>query len=338
MASASEADETLRSIIDALPGHVFILDRDAGYVVSNQQALDYLGLTHEELGGQDVPLQVVHPDDIDRFIALRNQSFSAGTLFETEARVRGKDGQYRWFLVRIKPLRDVGGQIIRWYGIRTEIDARKRAEEAIRENEQELRTMIETIPAYVWTNLPDGSLDFVSQTWLDYVGLTRDQYLGWRWTEYVHPDDVDAVMANYREALATGRWPKDQEVRGRNGKGEYRWFLCRSRPSRGENGEIVRWYGTIVDIEDRKRAEEALRGTTDELQKLKDQLEKENLALKDEINEASMFEEIVGSSNALRRVLSMVSKVAPTESTVLVTGETGTGKELVARAIHKRSD
>ena len=338
MASASEADETLRSIIDALPGHVFILDRDAGYVVSNQQALDYLGLTHEELGGQDVPLQVVHPDDIDRFIALRNQSFSAGTLFETEARVRGKDGQYRWFLVRIKPLRDANGQIVRWYGIRTEIDARKRAEEAIRENEQELRTMIETIPAYVWTNLPDGSLDFVSQTWLDYVGLTRDQYLGWRWTEYVHPDDVDAVMANYREALATGRWPKDQEVRGRNGKGEYRWFLCRSRPSRGENGEIVRWYGTIVDIEDRKRAEEALRGTTDELQKLKDQLEKENLALKDEINEASMFEEIVGSSNALRRVLSMVSKVAPTESTVLVTGETGTGKELVARAIHKRSD
>jgi formate hydrogenlyase transcriptional activator len=464
MASASEADETLRSIIDAIPGHVFILDRDARYVVSNQQALDYLGLTHEELSGQDVPLQVVHPDDIDRFIALRNQSFSAGTLFETEVRVRGKDGHYRWFLVRIKPLRDAGGQIIRWYGIRTEIDARKRAEEhvrmvidstpalidsgradgyleyvnqrwleylqvplgaiegwswtnfvhpddvdalvrdwrtslakgapfeaearvrrgdgqyrwmqhrklplhdeegnivrwfgssvdieqqkraekTIRENEQELRTTIETIPTYVWTNLPDGTLDFVSQSWLDYIGLTRDEYLGWRWTENVHPDDVDAVVANYRQALATGRWPKDQEVRGRNGKGEYRWFLVRGRPLRGENGEIVRWYGTIVDIEDRKRAEEALRQrevllvrTTDELQKLKDQLEKENLALKDEINEASMFEEIVGSSGALRRVLSMVSRVAPTESTVLITGETGTGKELVARAIHKRSD
>jgi formate hydrogenlyase transcriptional activator len=345
MASPSQADDTLRSIIDAIPGHVFILDRDAGYVVSNQQALDYLGLTHEQLAGQDVPLQVVHPDDIDRFIALRNQSFSAGTLFETEARVRGKDGQYRWFLVRIKPLRDAGGQIIRWYGIRTDIDERKRAEETIRKNEQELRTTIETIPAYVWTNLPDGTIDFVSQTWLDYIGLTRDKYLGWRWTENLHPDDVDAVVANYREALATGRWPKDQEVRSRNGKGEYRWFLCRARPLRGENGEIVRWYGTIVDIEDRKRAEEALRArevllvrTTDELQKLKDQLEKENLALKDEINEASMFEEIVGSSGALRRVLSMLSKVAPTESTVLITGETGTGKELVARAIHKRSD
>jgi formate hydrogenlyase transcriptional activator len=345
MASASETDETLRSIIDAIPGHVFILDRDAGYVVSNQQALDYLGLTHEQLAGQDVPLQVVHPDDIDRFIALRKQSFAAGTLFETEARVRGKDGQYRWFLVRIKPLRDANGQIIRWYGIRTEIDARKRAEETVRENERELRTTIETIPAYVWTNLPDGTIDFVSQTWLDYIGLTRDQYLGWRWTENVHPDDVDAVVANYREALATGSWPKDQEVRSRNGKGEYRWFLCRARPHRGESGEIVKWYGTIVDIEDRKRAEEALRArevllvrTTDELQKLKDQLEKENLALKDEINEASMFEEIVGSSDALRRVLSMVSKVAPTESTVLITGETGTGKELVARAIHKRSD
>ena len=206
MAPASEADETLRSIIDAIPGHVFILDRDAGYIVSNQQALDYLGLTHEELAGQDVPLQVVHPDDIDRFIALRKQSFSAGTLFETEARVRGKHGEYRWFLVRIKPVRDAGGQIIRWYGLRTEIDERKRAEETTREKEQELRTTIETIPTYVWTNLPDGALDFISQSWLDYVGLTHDQYLGWRWTEYVHPDDVDAIVANYREALATGRW------------------------------------------------------------------------------------------------------------------------------------
>src|SRR5229473_182047 len=148
MAPASEADETLRSIIDAIPGHVFILDRDAGYIVSNQQALDYLGLTHENLAGQDVPLRVVHPDDIDRFIASRNQSFSAGTLFETEVRVRGKDGEYRWFLVRIKPLRDANGQIVRWYGIRTEIDARKRAEETIRKNAQELRTTIETIPAY----------------------------------------------------------------------------------------------------------------------------------------------------------------------------------------------
>src|SRR5258707_2030705 len=157
MAAASEADETLRSIIDAIPGHVFILDRDAGYVVSNQQALDYRGMTHEELARRDVSLQVAHADDIDRFIALRNESFSAGKLFETEVRVRGKDGQYRWFLVRIKPLRDAGGQIIRWYGLRTEIDARKRAEETIRKNEQELRTTIETIPAYVWTNLPDGT-------------------------------------------------------------------------------------------------------------------------------------------------------------------------------------
>src|SRR6267378_1069466 len=96
MAPASEADETLRSIIDAIPGHVFILDRDAGYIVSNQQALDYLGLTHEELGGQDVPLQVVHPEDIDRFIALRNQSFSAGTLVETEVRVRADASQSRF--------------------------------------------------------------------------------------------------------------------------------------------------------------------------------------------------------------------------------------------------
>jgi formate hydrogenlyase transcriptional activator len=463
MSSASEVDDTLRSIIDAIPGHVFILYKNGRDYLSNLE-LDYLGLTREEMHSQDIVPRVFHPEDIDRITALRKQAFSDGKPFETEARIRGKDGSYRWSLFRINPLRNVDGHVTHCYGTRTDIDDLKRAkehlrqvidttpalihsgrpdgyldyfnkrwleylgvsldeiigwrwtntvhpddveelvrqwrgaiatgqpldcearvrradgewramlhrkfplrdeagnverwfgasvdieeqkrdEETIRKNERELRTMIETIPVHSWTNLPDGTLDFVSQSWTDYIGTGADEYRGWRWTENIHPNDLDAVMANWREALATSVWPRDQEVRVRNGQGEYRWFLTRAQPLRDEKGEVVRWYGTVIDIEDRKRAEEALRTrealllrTTDELQKLKDQLYKENQALKDEINEASMFEEIVGSSEALRRVLSQVSKVAPTDSTVLITGETGTGKELVARAIHKRSD
>src|SRR5262249_9968469 len=94
--------------------------------------------------------------------------------------------------------------------------------------------------------------------------------------------------------------------------------------------KIVKWYGASIDIEDRKRAEE-------EVKRLKDRLQRENIALRKEVDEVSMFEEIVGDSHALRAVLSSVTKVAPTESTVLITGETGTGKELIARAIHKQS-
>ena len=463
MSSASEFDQTLRSIIDAIPGGVFILGRNGRDYLSNLE-LDYLGLTREEMRSQDVMRRIFHPDDIDRITTLREQVFSDGKPFETEARIRGKDGRYRWSLFRINPLRNADGQVIQCYGTRTDIDDLKRAEEhlrlvidttpalihsgrpdgyldyfnkrwleylgvspdaiigwhwtdsvhpddveelvrqwkaaiatgqpldcearvrradgewramlhrkfplrdesgsvvqwfgvsvdieeqkrdeeTIRNKERELRTMIETIPVHIWTNLADGPLDFVSQSWIDYNGLSADEYRGWNWTETIHPDDLDGVMADFREAMATGVWPKDQEVRVRNAKGEYRWFLTRSRALRDERGKIVRWYGTVFDIDDRKRAEEALRTreallvrTTAELQRLKDQLQKENLALKDEINEASMFEEIVGSSDALRRVLALVSKVAPTDSTVLITGETGTGKELVARAIHKRSD
>jgi formate hydrogenlyase transcriptional activator len=145
----------------------------------------------------------------------------------------------------------------------------------------------------------------------------------------IHPDDRDRLMRGWREAIATGR-PLDHEMRGRDADGNYRWLLTRAVPLRDESGAIVRWYGTLTDIDDRKRAEE-------ELHNLKEQLHKENIALRDEITQTSMFEEIVGSSAPLRRLLVLVAKVASTDSTVLINGETGTGKELIARAIHRRS-
>ena len=114
------------------------------------------------------------------------------------------------------------------------------------------------------------------------------------------------------------------EMRLRKHDGSYRWFLARYNPLHGEEGQITRWYVTGTDIEDRKQAEDTLR--------------RENVALREEIDKASMFEEIVGTSPALKSVLSRISKVARSDSTVLITGETGTGKELVARAIHRRSD
>jgi transcriptional regulator with GAF, ATPase, and Fis domain len=113
------------------------------------------------------------------------------------------------------------------------------------------------------------------------------------------------------------------ELRCRNGDGSYRWFLARYNPVRNDEGQILHWYVACTDIDDRKKAEE--------------RLQQENVALREEIDKASMFEEIVGASPALTAVLSRVSKVAGSDSTVLLTGETGTGKELVARAIHRRS-
>jgi PAS domain S-box-containing protein len=158
---------------------------------------------------------------------------------------------------------------------------------------------------------------------LDYTGLTLEDVQGEDFPARIfHPEDVERLLDKRNEALARGL-PFELEKRWLGKDRKYRWFLVRYNPLRDDQGHIIRWYATGTDIEDRKQAEERMRD--------------ENLALREEIDQAFMFEDIVGSSAALQTVLSSVVKVAPTDSTVLITGETGTGKELIARAIHKHS-
>src|SRR5499433_1993600 len=192
-----------------------------------------------------------------------------------------------------------------------------------------IRLIIDSTPALIHTALPDGYIDFFNQGWLRYLGVPLENLQGWNWTSVIHPDDLEGILQKWRASLANGD-PFSHETRVRTADGEYRWMLHHKVAKHDEHGDIVKWYGASVDIDDRKRAEE-------EIKRLKDQLHRENIALREEIDKASMFEEIVGSSAALRKVLLEVAKVAPTDPTVLLTGETGTGKELIARAIHKRS-
>src|SRR5260370_12784422 len=196
--------------------------------------------------------------------------------------------------------------------------------------------IIDSAPAFIHTARPDGHIDFFNRTWLEYVGHRLEDLLGWKWTAAIHPDDLDGILEKWRASLASGE-PFLHETRVRRADGQYRWMLHHKVALRDESGKIVKWHGSSIDIEDRKRAEDSLQRALDEVKRLKDQLHHENIALREEINSVSMFEEIVGSSHSLRGVLAQVDKVAPTDSTVLIIGETGTGKELVARAIHKRS-
>ena len=245
-------------------------------------------------------------------------------------RFRRSDGVYRWFLNCGLPVRDPSGQIARWCVLLTDIDERKRAEDALRASEGNLQLIIDTIPALAWSARPDGSAEFFNQHYLDFVGLSAEQASGWGWTAAVHPDDLNQLSATWQRILASDGARRRRSATAAATTASYRWFLFRANPLRDETGAIVRWYGINTDIEDRKRAEA-------ELGALKDQLYKENLVLRDEVDRTSMFEEIVGTSPALQPVLARVAKVARTDSTVLITGETGTGKELVARAIHRRS-
>ena len=198
-----------------------------------------------------------------------------------------------------------------------------KATEELKKSEGELRMIVDAIPQSVSVLTPDGRNIYQNQALMDYTGLTKEEVMAEDFRARVfHPEDVQRLRKERQQGLACGV-PFQNEQRARRKDGQYRWFLIQYNPLLDERGEVIRWYATGTDIEDRKQAEERAR--------------KENLALREEIDRSSMFEEIVGSSDALCQVLAQVAKVAKTDSTVLILGETGTGKELIARAVHRRS-
>src|SRR6202047_2379528 len=268
-------------------------------------------------------MKFANPEYLDRSVENWRTALAVGQPIESELRVRQANGEYRWFLGRNVPLRDEKGNVVKWYGTLLDIEDRKRAELKLRQDEQEFRRIVDAIPHAIHVLKPDGSFLYANQAVLDYTGFTMEEVMAPDYrTRVFHPEDLEKIREERQKALSRGL-PFEQEQRGRRSDGQYRWFLIHYNPLRDEHGQIIRWYATGIDIEDRKRAEERMRN--------------ENLALREEIDRSSMFEEIVGTSPALQAVLSRVFKVAPVDSTVLITGDTGTGKELVARAIHRRS-
>jgi formate hydrogenlyase transcriptional activator len=192
----------------------------------------------------------------------------------------------------------------------------------IAKSEAELRTIIDAIPQLIVAIGTDGTFLSANHAVQAYTGLTQEEVRSERFREVFHPEDTERLRAERDVAISRGV-PFEYERRVRRRDGQYRWFLIQYNPLRDERGEVIRWYATGTDIDDRKQAEERTR--------------QENAALREHIDQLFMREEIVGSSPALKAVLSSIAKVAPTDSTVLITGETGTGKELIARAIHKSS-
>jgi formate hydrogenlyase transcriptional activator len=317
-----QSERELQQLVDIVPQHIFVLSPDGSRVYSNQVAREYHGLSRD-VPAADHLATFVHPDDVEIALAERQRLIARGSPYEMEVRLRGKDGQHRWFLIRGNPLRDEQGRIVRWYGTRTDIEDRKRAEEKLRQDERELRRITDAIPQAISVLAPDGRMLYANEVVLDYTGLSLEDVKADDFrARLFHPDDLERFQDERQNALSRGE-PFEVELRARRKDGQYRWFLVRYNPLRDDDGHIIRWYATGIDIEDRKQVEE--------------RVQKENLALREEIDHSSMFEEIVGSSAPLRNVLEQVARVAPVDSTVLILGETGTGKELIARAIHKRS-
>ena len=189
-------------------------------------------------------------------------------------------------------------------------------------SERELRQILDLTPLHITEFGPDGSRLYKNQAGLDYYGLTLESWQRADLQKLCHPHDAEFLTHELPYRFLSGS-AFEHEMRLKRRDGQYRWFLVHFKPMVDEHRRPIRWYAAATDIEDRKQAEQ--------------RLQNENVALREEIDKASMFEEIVGISPALHAVLSRVAKVAPTDSTVLITGETGTGKELIARAVHRRS-
>jgi PAS domain S-box-containing protein len=279
------------------------------------------------------PMEVArrwHPEEVPHLERLVEQAIRTKTDIEADHRLLLPDGTAKYVHVVGHPVVNASGDVTELVGTTMDVteqhEARAALEtalEQIKAEETELRRMTDAIASYICVLRPDGTAVSANRTVLDYLGLTLEdvQREDLR-ARIFHPDDVERLLEERHKALAHGK-PFEIEQRELGKDGKYRWFLVRYNPLRDDHGNIIRWYATGTDIEDRKQAEERMRN--------------ENVALREQIDQAFMFEEIVGSSPALQNVLSSIVKVAPTDSTVLITGETGTGKELIARAIHKHS-
>jgi PAS domain S-box-containing protein len=328
----------LRKTLNTIPAYTWYAVPSGTLTFVNERYADYLGLAKNdplrsgvETGVPwDTHIQLLHPDDHEETLRVGATCNRTGAAGQAAFRIRNSEGEYRWFLSRLEPLRAGDGTLLYWIGINVDIEELKRAEEQrrtaeekIREQEKQLRQILDLTPQLIAVFGPHRERLFINRMALDYFGLTVDEWCATAHGAVGHPDDSKRVQALWDPAMSSGS-AFEIEVRMRKDDGHYRWFLARYNPVRDDNGQILRWYVACTDIDDRKRDEERLK--------------EENVALREEIDKASMFEEIVGTSPALQTVLSRISKVAPTDSTVLITGETGTGKELVARAIHRRSN
>jgi len=461
LAEIKNSEKRLRTIIDTIPALAWSARPDGSAEFFNRRWLDYAGLSGEEASdwGWTVAL---HPEDRGRLTDYWQDLLASGEAGEIEARLRRFDGEFRWFLFRASPLRDGSGKVAKWYGTNTDLEERKRAEEALRSNEQSLRLIVDTVPGLVCTMTATGEVERLNRQVLEYFGKTTEELKNWATSDFVHPDDLPRLLETWTHSVETGE-PYAYDLRQRRADGVYRWFQARGLPLRDTEGRVTAWYLLLTDIDDRKKAEEELRRSKaylteaqrlsrtgsfgcrlstgemiwseetfriygydlstqpavervlqrvhpedralvqeridrasrdgndcrvecrllfpddsvkhvcivahpsndesgiiefigavmdvteqwqakaelekafEEIKRLKDHLHDENVVLREQIDQAFMFEEIVGSSPALKTVLSSIVKVAPTDSTVLITGETGTGKELIARAIHKRS-
>jgi PAS domain S-box-containing protein len=275
-----------------------------GYIFwYNNRWFDYTGTTLAEMQGWGWQ-KVHHPDEVDRVVERIKVAFATGEPWEDTFPLRSKSGEYRWFLSRALPIRNADGRVARWFGTNTDITQQREMEQALRESEQQFRTLANSIPQLAWMANQNGYIFWYNERWYDYTGTTLEEMEGWGWQKVHHPDEVKRVVDRIKIAFSTGE-PWDDTFPLRSKAGAYRWFLSRALPIKDADGKVVRWFGTNTDITVQREMERALRESRDELEKRVAErttaLSEANEILKAEIAERKRIEErLITQTETLR--------------------------------------
>jgi hypothetical protein len=266
-ATLQSSEDQLRRVINTIPALVISALPDGSLDFVNERMVNYTGSSTGDLSGWNWS-EIVHPDDLRLQAAAWRKALERGQPMEAELRMRRADGEYRWFLARNVPLRDDQGNIIKWYGTTIDIEDLKRAEEKLRESEYESRLIVDSIPGLIAVLDKTGELERVNQPILDYLGRSLEECRQWAVDDTIHPDDRPAYLQAFGRSFAAGEPVEYDAARIRRFDGVYRWLNMRGLPLRDRQGQIVRWYFLLTEVDDRKRAEDALRQALGDLARI----------------------------------------------------------------------
>ncbi|MDX5420383.1 MAG: PAS domain-containing protein, partial [Hymenobacteraceae bacterium] len=260
LTALENSNERFKMLAESIP-HIVWSGKPDGYVdYFNQQWYSYTKMSEEETLGLGWG-PALHPDDQEPSMNNWLTSMRTGQMYERELRLRDINTEdYRWFLARAQPIRDVEGNIITWYGTATDIHDQKVLREQVEASEKKFRFLTESIPQMVWSANPDGYIDYTNHRWYEYTKMDESS-LGFGWAPAIHPDELDSLMATWLNCVATGE-KLEFQVRFQDTVAKtYRWFLLRAEPMQNESGQIVKWFGTATDIHDQVLLREKLQAS-----------------------------------------------------------------------------
>ena len=329
-----ESENRFRTLADSSPVLIWVNGLD-GCEFVNRSYLEFVGRSMEEVLRMDWST-AIHPEDVDRYLGSYKLAFAHQAAFEAPFRFRRADGEYRWFKSVGLPRFTADGTFIGYVGSSLDITDIKNVEEALRESEARFRYMADHAPVMIWVSGSDKRSSYFNKHWLEFTGNSLEAELADGWEKGLHEDDRQRCVQIFDSAFEN-REGFRIEYRLRRADGVYRWVLDCGAPRISSDGEFLGFIGSCIDITERKESEEALQKAHQELNELKNELEAENIYLQAKLKLGQPYGEIVGQSETIKYVHFKIGQVAPTDTTVLITGDTGTGKELVARAVHNAS-